>query len=179
MRRSQTSWVITRDVRKHYAEWSPARQSGIDDLIRGFRAIPNGQLKTLLEGFSELSVSIVELFTSVTKDEEVFETTNQWLEIAQKNKTLVILWGAFVACLAYAINDSAGLVDKRTALRDAAATIEGLQAEHKHFEELVHTWEKCLDDLASRATAESAELTPDRLVPSRLPEKANGWWTTL
>ena len=71
----------------------------------------------------------------------MFETTNQWLEIAQKNKTLVILWGAFVACLAYAINDSAGLVDKRTALRDAAATIEGLQAEHKHFEELVHTWE--------------------------------------
>jgi hypothetical protein len=102
----------------------------------------------------------------------VFETTNRLLQIAEKNRTLVVLWGALVACLAYSINQSADLTEKMATLRDTAATIEGLQAEQEHSREMVKLWKKSLRDLADRAETYSASLTPDRLSPSNIRETA-------
>lgn len=104
----------------------------------------------------------------------MFEKSNRWLEVADKNKTLVILWGAFVACSTFALNDSAGLADKRVALRDSAAAIEGLQTERSNFQQMVSIWQHCLQDLADHASSNLAKLTPDQLAPDHL-RATNKW----
>ena len=78
----------------------------------------------------------------------MFKTTNEWLQIAEKNRTLVLLWGSLVGCLVYSINIGADLAEKRSALREAAATIEGLQAEQQHSREMVKIWDDTLKALA-------------------------------
>jgi len=98
----------------------------------------------------------------------MFEKSNKWLEIAEKNRTLVILWGIFVACFWYALGQHEGFNQKVEELRETATNIQNLQKELLDSREMVRLWYECPDGAVARLEADSKRLTKERLAPRNI-----------